>query len=136
LAAGIGNLVARIITLAEKFKIKNQKLKTQIKNQKIKNEIEKTRRNWRKSLEEFKFNEALISIWELISFCDKYIEKEKPWELLKSKIKRQKSKVIISDLLTALDNIAQLLQPFLPETSEKIFEQIKTKKSKLLFPRV
>jgi methionyl-tRNA synthetase len=130
LASGLGNLVARVLTLAEKLKIKNQKLKIQIKNQKIKNEIEKTWRNWRKLLEEFKFNEALISIWDLISFCDKYIERERPWE------KSEKQLSIINNLLFALDNIAQLLQPFLPTTSEKILKQLKTKKSQPLFPRI
>jgi len=90
----------------------------------------------------------------LISFCDHYIEKEKPWELIKSKVKnrasegsegeeedgvlfaRRKSKVVISNLLLALKEIAKLLQPFLPQTSEKIGEQIKTKKTKPLFPRI
>jgi len=66
----------------------------------------------------------------LISFCDKYIERERPWE------KSEKQLSIINNLLFALDNIAQLLQPFLPETSEKIKKQLKTKKSQPLFPRI
>jgi methionyl-tRNA synthetase len=131
LASGIGNLVSRILTVAAKSNPKSQ-----IPNPKFQKEIEKTWRNWRKSLEEFKFNEALISIWDLISFCDRYIEKERPWELLKLKIKNEKLKIVISNLLFALENIAKLLQPFLPETSEKIFQQLKTKKSKILFPRL
>jgi len=125
LASGIGNLVARVITLVEKLKIKNKKLKTKIKNQKIKKETDKTRKNWRKFLDEFKFNEALISIWDLISFCDKYIEKERPWEPSK------KQEGVISDLLLVIDEIANLLEPFLPETSEKI----KKRTIKSLFPR-
>jgi len=152
MADGLGNLVARIITLTAKLKIKDLRFK--IKDSRLNKEIEKTGKNWGKALNEFKFNEALISIWELISFCDHYIEKEKPWELIKSKIKNrasegsegeeengvlfahQKSKVVISNLLLALKEIAKLLQPFLPQTSEKIGEQIKTKKTKPLFPRI
>jgi len=64
----------------------------------------------------------------LISFCDKYIEKERPWE--------NKNQKVINDLLFAISNIAQLLQPFSPETSEKIFGQLKTRKSRPLFPRI
>jgi len=135
LASGLGNLVARVITLAAKVKTKDEKIKTTTKNSKFKKEIDKTWRDYHKALKEFKFNEVLISIWELISCCDKCIEKERPWENKnqKSKIKNQK---VIFDLLFTISHIAKMLQPFLPETSEKIFEQIKTKKSKPLFPRL
>jgi len=124
LAKGLGNLVARVLKLA---KIPTPQ---KISDPKIRAIINKTWKNWRKSLEEFKFNEALISIWNLISFCDKYIEKEKIWE----KSKNQQTK--IKNLLFAIKNIAQLLQPFLPETSGKILSQLKTKQSKILFPKI
>ncbi len=129
LAKGLGNLVARVITMAinSKLQITNHK---QIPNFKIQTIIKKTRTTYKKTLEVFKFNEALIAIWELISFCDRYIEKEKPWE------KSKKQKQVISNLLLAVSEIARLLEPFLPETSKKIFEQLKTKKSKSLFPRI
>ena len=130
LASGLGNLVARVITLAAELKTQKSNLKTTTQNLKLKEEIKKTQQEYKKALAEFKFNEALISTWELISFCDKYIERERPWE------KSEKQLSIINNLLFALDNIAQLLQPFLPETSEKIKKQLKTKKSQPLFPRI
>jgi len=136
LAKGLGNLVARVMKLAEKSKVKSQSVpygesqattKIQVKIQKA---IDKTQRDYRKTLEEFKFNEALISVWELIGFCDRYIEKERPWE------KSKKQKEVINNLLLIIGEIAKLLEPFLPETSEKILKQLKTKKSKPLFPRI
>ena len=130
LANGLGNLVARVVTLAAKLKMKNEKLKTTTKNLKINKIIDKTWKSYKKSLDEFKFNEALIVIWQLISFCDRYIEKERPWE------DKKNSKTVISDLLFAVSEIAKLIEPFLPETSEKILRQIKTKKSKALFPHL
>jgi methionyl-tRNA synthetase len=130
LAKGLGNLVARVVTLATKFKIQNAKCKITVQNSKFNKEIEKTKKIWEKNLDEFKFNEALISVWDLISFCDRYIEKERPWE------KSKKQKEVIDNLLLAVDEVAKLLQPFLPETSEKILKQLKTKKSKPLFPRL
>ena len=145
LASGIGNLVARVVAMAEK-KTKNQKLKTKntIQNLKLKKEIKNTQKKYKEALDNFKFNEALKSIWELISFCDKYINEEKPWEEKdeKAKIKNQK---VINDLLFVLGEIADLLLPFLPQTAEKIKKQIeidkktgelKNKKSPLLFPRL
>ncbi|MBZ9572329.1 methionine--tRNA ligase [Patescibacteria group bacterium] len=129
LAAGLGNLVARVITLAKKQKLK---VKNGIQNQEFKKIIDVTWKKYRKDLNDFKFNEVLISIWNLISFCDKYIEKKRPWELLKS----QKIKPILNNLLFTLSNIAQMLQPFLPETSGKIFKQIKEKEAETLFPKI
>jgi methionyl-tRNA synthetase len=127
LASGLGNLLARVITLAEKSQVQNPKFKI---NQELKKETAKTKEIWVKSLDEFKFNEALIIVWNLISFCDKYIEKERPWQ------KNGKQKEIIGSLLFAIHEIAKLLEPFLPETSAKILEQLKTRKSKPLFPRI
>jgi methionyl-tRNA synthetase len=136
LADGLGNLVARVINLAAKSKIQNSKSKMKIQNSKLEEEIKKTRRGWKNALDDFKFNEALKAVWDLITFCDKYIEKERPWELVKSKVKIQESKVVISNLLLALTEIAKLLEPFLPETSERILKQIKTKKAEILFPKL
>jgi len=125
LATGIGNLVLRVIGLANKLKLSNSKPK--IKDQKLKSEIAKTKRAWKKSLEEFRFNESLAIVWSLISFCDKFLQEKKPWET--------KEKKVVSDLITALAEIAKLIEPFLPETSEKILKQIKNKKPIVLFPK-
>jgi len=127
LANGLGNLVARVITLAKISNFQFLKGGGWVGVQTI---INKTRKDYKKALEEFKFNEALISVWDLISFCDRYIEKERPWQ------ESKKQKEVISNLLFAISNIAEMLKPFLPETSEKIFKQLKTKKSQPLFPRI
>ena len=141
LASGLGNLTARIIALDSK--LKNQKIILKKKNGEKKEKkslvflnpkililISKTQKKCGKALREFKFNEALIAIWDLISFCDEYIEKEKPWE------KSEKQFSTIGDLLIALKKIARMLKPFLPETSEKILNQLKAKKGQPIFPRL
>ncbi len=127
LAGGLGNLVARVVTLAKIFNFQFS-IFNKFSNSNFQKILEKTRGNYHKSLKELKFNEALIAIWNLISFCDRYIEKERPWET--------KNQKVISGLLFVLTEIVKLLEPFLPETSKKITEQIKTKKSKPLFPRL
>lgn len=135
LASGLGNLLARVVTLANKLKMKNEKGKTTMKNEKVKKEIEQAKANCQRLLEEFKFNEALGAVWELIGFCDKYVNDEKPWEAENEKLKTKNEKVI-EDLLSALQEIAGLLKPFMPQTAEKILQQIKTGKSQPLFPRI
>ncbi|OGZ80192.1 MAG: methionine--tRNA ligase, partial [Candidatus Staskawiczbacteria bacterium RIFOXYA2_FULL_32_7] len=83
LAGGIGNLVARTVTMASKIQVTNYKLQTnpksQITNSKLVDEITRVKITWKKSLNDFKFNESLIAIWELISWCDKYINETTPW---------------------------------------------------------
>lgn len=143
LAKGLGNLVARVVTLATKWKMQNVKCKMTSQSSKL---INQTRRDYARAFEGFRFNEGLAGIWKLISWCDRYIDRERPWENAhqKSKIKNQK---VLYDLLFALANIASMLQPFLPETSRKIFTQLgiqpsdkkwlfKPKKGKVLFPRL
>ena len=127
LAKGLGNLVARVIALSFKFQISNSK---QIYNSQFRAEINKARQECRSQLDRFRFNEALAVIWKLISFCDKYVEKSRPWE------EKEGQKEVIGDLLRGLNEIAKLLEPFLPETSRKILNQIKTKKAVPLFPRI
>jgi len=132
LAKGLGNLVARVVTLAAscvKFGL------VQELTHEFGSAVKETGKEYRLSLAGFKFNEALAAIWKLISFCDRYIERERPWSFDPAQDKEKINKVI-GNLLFALGEMAELLKPFLPSTSEKMFEQLKSKKSKILFPRI
>ena len=87
LANGLGNFTARVITMARSINSKSQySVFNQVSSPNIQKMIKNAWKNYRKALDEFEFNEALISIWELISFCDRYIEKEKPWEKSKKQL--------------------------------------------------
>jgi len=135
LAKGLGNLTARVVTLAKKLKAQGLKRKITAQNLKFKRATNKTWKNYHKALREFKFNEALIAIWELISFCDRYIEKERPWSFDSAQDK-EKINEVIGNLLFAVNEIAELLKPFMPGTSAKILKQLKTKENQPLFPRL
>ena len=130
LAGGLGNLVARVVTLAAKSKIQNPKSKISVQNSNLRNLILETEKNVGKHIEEFRFNDALIAIWEIIHFCDKYIDEKKPW------VESPDQKEVIDDLLLAITEIGELIKPFLPETASKIQKQIQEHKSEALFPRI
>ncbi|MFH0803566.1 MAG: methionine--tRNA ligase [Candidatus Tagabacteria bacterium] len=134
LAGGIGNLVARVITLAMEFDIQSKIASDVVHDSKIDQEIKKIKKDYNESLENFKLNEALILVWDLIRICDKYINDEKPWSLQAVKDK-EKIDAVLGDLLSAISEIAGLVKPFLPETSEKILKQLQSLKSEPLFPR-
>lgn len=146
LANGLGNLVSRVLALAAKTNHKPQITNfKQIPNLEFQTIIKKSWGQYDKSLNEFRFNEALESVWSLMAFCDEYISKEKPWE------DKKESPFSVYCLLLSLCNIAHMLRPFLPETSDKIFAQLgidpgrnvpwgeqgfKIKKEEALFPRL
>ncbi len=125
LAGGIGNLVSRTVALAKKLNVSKGK-----PSLKIKKSAGKTKKECEKHLKDFKFNEALKSIWELIGFCDKYINDGRPWE------GKENAKQVVFDSLFVLQNVADLLLPFLPATSEKIKQAIESKNQTAIFPRI
>ena len=127
LAKGVGNLMARILTLAQKGKVRA------LKNKSFASEIIKIKKNSTQSVQEFKFNEALEKIWQLITLGDKYIDVQKPWAL---KSDSKKFKEIIGHLLFLISGIGELLVPFMPETAAQIAKHISKSKSTVLFPRL
>ena len=130
LANGLGNLVSRVLTLSEKIKPAKSRGQGELTEK-----IKSTQKKYQKAMEQIKLHEALESIWQLISACDEYIEKNKPWELAKTD--ENKFKQVLSELLITLKEITGLLEPFMPETSEKILKQIKqNKKTEAMFPRL
>ncbi len=132
LASGLGNLFSRVVAMVEK----QGELKIQPNEFTLK-EVEETRGKYREKI--VCFNEALAIVWELISSCDKYIDREKPWEIKDE----EKKKEVFSNLLFSLKNIAEMIHPFMPGTAEKMKEQLGeengtfvVKKRQALFPRL
>lgn len=117
LANGLGNLLARLKKISGELGAEKEE----------KGIVLKTRKKYKEALGGFRFNEALSAVWGLIGYCDKCIEKEKPWEGGKDNI--------VQELLGHLLEISELLSPFLPETSNEIKRQIRGGGRKLLFPR-
>ncbi|MBI2106163.1 methionine--tRNA ligase [Candidatus Woesearchaeota archaeon] len=117
LANELGNLVSRTLSLAEKnFK--------SVKKQKIELKIEL--KNIEKLIDNFELDKVLAEIFKIIQSCNQYINKNKIWEL-----KGKEQEIKIYNLLEALRIISILLSSFMPETSEKINEQLEIKPEKL-----
>lgn len=84
------------------------------------------------------FDRALDEVWEHIRGLNQYIDEEKPWVLAKEDDKSHLREVLayqVSSLLL----IAKLLQPFMPDTSNKITEALEKDKiaplETTLFPK-
>ena len=132
LANGLGNLVARVVALVSQKKLDIKKLKKR-RNNRIFEEITPL-------IEQYRFDEALKFIWGCISGLDTYINKERPWELKPELANKRLGEIIVgSESLTSLLEIAYALQPFLPETAERILKQFagpNIKSESPLFPRL
>ena len=128
LANGLGNLVARVAKLCESHSVIAEA--EGAASSKTKQSLDPKMTT---HLEDYKFNEALSHIWGEISEADKKVNLEKPWEL-----SGDKAKTVLEDLVKRIQHIAYNLQPFLPETSEKILKQFSgsIKSSASLFPRI
>ena len=112
LANGLGNLIARVAKLCENsdYTEMGNKQRVSLHLMDAKPYIE--------ALENFKFNEALFFVWAKITKLDQYINEEKPWALAKTQNPRLKS--VLAHAIDQIQEIAALLEPFLPETSKKI----------------
>lgn len=113
LAQGLGNLVSRVLALGEQYgkQIMIQCLDTNL--------ITKSWNEYKEQMGAFRFNDALATIWNLISYCDKYISDTKPWEKISDEKEFQK---ILGELIYILGNISLMLSPIMPKTSKKILE--------------
>lgn len=69
--------------------------------------------------EECRFDRALEAIWDQVRGLNQYIDEEKPWEIAKTGDADHLREVLAYQAGCLLE-IAELLAPFLPETSDKI----------------
>ncbi len=124
LANGIGNLAARIMTLAETH---------------LAGAIERPAPSgfpaeYVDAIQKYEYNRALEYVWAQIQKLDQRIADEKPFSLVKTD--PEAGKVLIAELARELYATVRLLTPFMPETSEKIKATIlANKKPETLFPR-
>ena len=79
-----------------------------------------------KLLDTYKVSDALGKIIDLAKRCNKYIDETMPWALAKDEEKKARLGTVLYNLLEGIRFIAVLLEPFMPETSVKILEQIGT----------
>lgn len=126
LANGLGNLVSRVLKLADR--ITNQEVRI---TEKCAGHMPQ---EFLRLLENYRLNDGLEYIWDIVRKSNKYIEDEKPWELAKTDV--EKFETVMKKLLDDLTRIAYLLVPFLPETSENIRTMLAERRGGILFQRI
>jgi methionyl-tRNA synthetase len=123
LANGLGNLVARVLTLSEKHLGESPVQKISIPEG-VFDSLGKT----------YRFDRFLEGVWFLIQGLDHYINEEKPFKVIEKDL--TEGQRLIGDAVRTLYSIVLQLKPFMPRTSDIIEEAIlANKKPANLFPR-
>ena len=71
-----------------------------------------------KNIENFEYNKALEKIWSYIDKLNQYIDKQEPWNLVKED--KTKASEVLTLLIESFRLIGIILQPFTPESANKI----------------
>ena len=123
LANGLGNLVARVMQLAETH------LPVPVKIEFVPYPKEFTQ-----ALDRYEINMACDYVWKRIQELDQKINATAPFKVVKTD--KEKGKMLIEELVRELAFIDEMLEPILPATSQKIINAIMSnKKPETIFPR-
>jgi methionyl-tRNA synthetase len=131
LVNGIGNLLNRVMKMAEDNLDGSIDLSnfTDGVSELVDNE------NYSGAINDFNLKKAMDHIWQKIGEADAKIQETQPFKLIKEK--PDEAKQIITELVHSLSEIAYLLEPFLPQTAEKVINAVMSNKKpeEPVFPR-
>lgn len=122
LANGLGNLVSRVAKLCENSKLQFEESRVTALNNTVLS-----------ALREFRFDNALEQIWTTVRGLDQKLSEDKPWT--KPSVDQKNT---LQQCVESIRLIAFHLEPFLPETAEKIQKRFSGKitSGEALFPRL
>lgn len=128
LANTLGNLVKRTIDMTTKYF--NGEILPPVEPSELDEDLKSTALNTvskvDKLMDTFRVSDALNEILNLARRSNKYIDETTPWVLAKSEENRSRLATVLYNLLESIRYIAILIQPFMPDTSKAILEQLNT----------
>jgi len=121
----VGNYVNRVFVLTEKFFNKKVPIYSG-KNESFIKELDSLKRSIEISVDNFKFREAMSYVIDVARLGNKYLTDNEPWK--KYKDDPDFVSEVIYNSIQVVANLAILCEPFLPHTSNKIFELLNIKR--------
>ena len=128
LANVLGNLVNRTISMQNKYfngVISNPLEQEDIDKELIALALD-TPKRVEKKMETLHVGEAIDEIFTLLKRCNKYIDETTPWVLGKDEAKKDRLATVLYNLLECIRFSAVLLSSYMPETADKILEELST----------
>ena len=142
LANTLGNLVNRTISMTNKYfggTVADKGVAEEV-DAELLALTEKTPSLVEEKMEKLRVADAITEIFNLFKRCNKYIDETMPWALAKEETKKDRLETVLWNLIQSISAGAELLESFMPETSEKILAQLGgghvTDKPEILFQRL
>ena len=147
LANTLGNLVNRTISMTNKYfggtvtdKNAASSEEERAVDEDLKFVVSKTAQAVETKMDALRVADAITEIFNLFKRCNKYIDETMPWVLAKEEEKKDRLETVLYNLLESIKSGARQLEPFMPETSEKILAQLGdgkvAEKPEILFARL
>ena len=126
LANVLGNLVNRTISMTNKYfggVVESTGVSEPVDDD-LKNVVINAKAKVDSKMDEYRANDAISEVFALFRRCNKYIDETEPWVLAKDEAKKDRLKEVMYNLTESISIGASLLEPFMPETSNRILAQI------------
>ena len=130
LANTLGNLVNRTISMSNKYFdgiVEDKGVEEEV-DADLKAVVTGTKAKVVKKMADLRVADAMTEIFTLFKRCNKYIDETMPWALAKDESKKDRLATVLYNLVEGICTGAALLEPFMPETTEKILAQLNAKK--------
>ncbi len=130
LANTLGNLVNRTISMSNKYfdgVVKSTGVTEEV-DADLKAVVLGTRERAAAKMEDLRVADAITEIFNLFKRCNKYIDETMPWALAKDEEKKDRLAEVLYNLVEGICIGATLLESFMPETSQRILDQLHAEK--------
>ncbi len=130
LANVLGNLVNRTVSMTNKYfggVVNNTNVKEEVDDDLIKVATE-CKAKVEAKMEKLRVADAITEIFALFKRCNKYVDETEPWVLGKDESRKDRLATVLYNLVEGITIGACLLEPFMPETTEKILKQLNAEK--------